>query len=154
MKKNLFILLLIILLISPVFAYTDKNGYEYLKNKKHLTPMRPFVEKIAEKAIKRTLKKKIGSGNYKVKFRGYTLNSMKKGIFKNLEIVGKKLEIEDIKIPYLGLKSETDYNWLDYSENSIKIKSDIVFNYNLELTEDSINSALKRDNYKNTLKKL
>ena len=41
------------------------------------------VEKFVEKAIKKSLKKKIGYGRYKVKFDGYTVGSMKKGIFKN-----------------------------------------------------------------------
>lgn len=154
MKKYILVLLMIVTFIAPSFAQSDKSSYDYLKNKKHLSLMNPVVEKFAEKAIKMSLKKKIGYGRYKVKFDGYTVGSMKKGIFKNLEIIAKNVEIEDIEVPYLMLKSETDYNWIDYKENPIKVKSDITFAYYLELSEKSINSALKHDDYKNTLKKL
>lgn len=154
MKKYILVLLMIVAFIAPSFALSDKSSYDYLKNKKHLSLMNPVVEKFAEKAIKKSLKKKIGNGRYKIKFDGYTLGSMKKGIFKNLEIIGKNMEIEDIEVPYLKLKSETDYNWIDYKENPIKIKSDITFAYNLELSEKSIDLAIKHDDYKNTLKKL
>ena len=33
----------------------------------------------------------------------------KKGIFKNLEITGKDLTIDEIPVPYLKIKTETDY---------------------------------------------
>lgn len=154
MKKILLLLLISSIFLPPVNAKTDKTGEDYLKNKKHLAIMNPIVENIAEKAIKRALKKEIGNGKYKVKFEGYTLGSMKKGIFKNLEITGKNIEVEEIPIHNLVLKSLTDYNWLDFKEDPIKIKSDITFSYDLELTEKSLNSALKQKDFQKTLEKV
>ena len=81
MKKFLLGLLILVTACMPAIAKVDKTSAEYLKTKKHFAIMNPIVENIAEKAIKKTLQKEIGEGRYKVKFEGYTLGSMKKGIF-------------------------------------------------------------------------
>lgn len=154
MKKVLLLLLMISIISVPAFARVDKADAEYLKNKKHLALMNPLVEKIAEKAIKKSLKKKIGNGRFKVKFEGYTFGSMKKGVFKNLEVIGKNLEIEEVPVPYLRLKNITDYNRIDFKEESVKIKSDMNFAYEMELTEKSISAALKQSDFKKTLEKV
>ena len=88
------------------------------------------------------LKKEIGEGKYQVKFEGYTLSSMKKGIFKNLKIIGKNLNIKNIPIKSLELRSTTDYNWIDFNENPIKIKSDIALPCATQ-NEVTLNSAKK-----------
>ena len=151
--KKLLILLISLCVISPVFAKTDKTSAKYLQDKKHLAVMNPLAEKIAEKAIKKSLKKEFG-GQYKVKFDGYTLGSMKAGIFKNLIITAKKMEIDEREIPYLQLKSITDYNWIDYRQEPIIYKSDMEFAYSMHLDEDSINSALKNKKYKEKIDKI
>lgn len=154
MKKLLLLILITNLSFLPALAKTDKTSADYLKNKKHFAIMNPFVENVAQKVIKKALKKEIGDGSYKVKFEGYTLSSMKKGIFKNLEVTGKDLTIDEIPVPYLKIKTETDYNWVDFNEDPIKIKSDITALYELELTEKSINAALKQKDYQKTLDNL
>lgn len=152
--KKFLILLLITFLVLPAFSKTDKTSAEYLKNRKHFSVMNPFVESIAQKVIKKSLQKNIGKGNYKVKFDGYTLFSMKRGIFKNLEITGRDLDVEGIPVPYLSLKTVTDYNWIDISQEPVKIKSDMEFAYEMELTEKSISEALKHEDYKKILTKI
>ena len=154
MKKFILLLIISITIIMPIQAKTDKTSETYLKNKKHLAIMNPIAESFAQKIIKKSLKKEIGEGKYQVKFEGYTLSSMKKGIFKNLKIIGKNLNIKNIPIKSLELRSTTDYNWIDFNENPIKIKSDIAFNYYIELTEKSINEALKQKDYQKTLDNL
>lgn len=154
MKKVLLLLFIASISLMPCQAKTDKISKDYLKNKKHLAILNPLAENVAEKVIKKALKKEIGDGNYKVKFEGYTFSSMKKGVFKNLEITGKNLTVEEIPIPYLYLKNKSDYNWIDFNEDPIKVKSDINFFYNLELTEKSINAALQQKEYKKVIEKL
>ena len=154
MKKFLLGLLILVTACMPASAKVDKTSAEYLKSKKHFAIMNPIVENIAEKAIKKTLQKEIGEGRYKVKFEGYTLGSMKKGIFKNLQISTQNIEIDEIPVRYLSLNSETDYNWIDFNEDPAKIKSDISFIYNLELTEKSINEALKQKDFQKTIEKI
>lgn len=151
--KKILILLICVFIMLPVFAKTDKNSVEYLKEKKHLSLMNPVVEKIAEKAIKKSLKKEF-KGSYKVDFDGYTLGSMRAGIFKNFVVKGKNLEIDEIEIPYLKLTSVTDYNWIDYKAEPMVYKSDMTFLYEMDLTEESINSALKHKSYKKKIEKI
>ncbi len=151
--KRFLVILLTFCFLSPVLAKTDKISAEYLTDKKHLSVMNPLVEKIAEKAIKKSLKKEFG-GKYKVEFDGYTLKSMKAGIFKNLVIIGKNLNVDDIEIPYLSLKSITNYNWIDYRQEPLIYKSDMEFSYSMLLNEDSVNSALKNKNYPKKLEKI
>lgn len=151
--KKFLILLISLCVLTPVFAKTDKTSAEYLRNKKHLAVMNPVAEKIAEKAIKKAIKKECG-GKYKVEFNGYTLGSMKAGIFKNLVITGRNLKIDEIEIPSMQFKSITDYNWIDYRQEPIVYKSDMEFAYSMHLDEDSINSALKNKKYKEKIDKI
>ena len=132
MQKKLFALLISTLLIMPVYARTDKASCEYLKNKKHFSIINPFIENIAQRKIKKTLEKQL-QGSVKVDFDGYTLSSLKQGVFKNLEIQGDNLIVEEIDIPYLKIKSITDYNRLDYTQKPIVFKSDMVYSYKINL---------------------
>jgi len=145
MKKILLIFTLLLLTINAGFC-TDKCSKEYLQNKKHFAIMNPVAERIARNAIKSSLKKETG-GKYNVKFEGYTASSIKKGVFKNLEITGKDLVSEGIKIPYVHLKSLTDYNYVDYTKNPVEFKSDMKFSYDMLLSDESINAALQNGNY-------
>lgn len=154
MKKIILLLIVSVLTLAPAFSKTDKTSADYLKNKKHFAIMNPIAESIAQKVIKKSLKKDIGKGKYKVKFEGYTLSSMKQGIFKYLEITGNDLIVEEIPVPYMNLKTLTDYNWVDINQNPAKIKSDMTFAYQLNLSEDSINTALKDEKYKKQLQKV
>ena len=79
---------------------------------------------------------------------------MRAGIFKNFVVKGKNLEIDEIEIPYLKLTSVTDYNWIDYKAEPMVYKSDMTFLYEMDLTEDSINSALKHKSYKKKIEKI
>ncbi len=154
MKKVVVLSVIFALGFLPACAKTDTASADYLKNKKHFAIMNPLAENIAEKAIKKSLKKQIGAGKYKVKFEAYTLSSLKKGVFKNLEITGKNIEVEGIEIPYLDLKNETTYNWIDISTDPVDIKSDMIFNYSVELNEDSINQALKHKSFDKKMQRI
>ena len=154
MKKVVVLSVIFALGFLPACAKTDTTSADYLKNKKHFAIMNPLAENIAEKAIKKSLKKQIGAGKYKVKFEAYTLSSLKKGVFKNLEITGKNIEVEGIEIPYLDLKNETTYNWIDISTDPVDIKSDMIFNYSVELNEDSINQALKHKSFDKKMQRI
>ena len=112
MKKFIKIFLILLIILSPIAFAADKTGEEYLKTKKHFSIINPLAESFVRRAIKRAIKKE-APGNYKIKFQGYTLESMKKGIFKYLEITGKNVVSNDIEIPYFNIKTVTDYNWID-----------------------------------------
>lgn len=152
MKKILLIVLCLVFML-PAGAKTDKTSADYLKNRKHFAIMNPVAECLAQKVIKSSLKKDTGA-NFKVKFDGYTLSSMKKGIFKYLEITGKNVEVEGIEVPYINLKTLSDYNWVDYTKDPVEFKSDMEFAYEMKLSEKSINSAIKSKEYQKTIQKV
>lgn len=152
--KKFLILTVCLLSFLPVYASTDKMSEDYLKNKTHLSVMNPLAERVVQNIIKKSLKKEIGKGNYKVKFQGYTLASMKNGIFKYLEITGEDIDLDGIPLPYMNVRTLTDYNKVDLKQEPIKIISDVTLAYNLNLSEESVNAALKDNLYKKKLEKV
>ena len=152
-KKLLLLTIIGAVFTSPVFAKTDKCSKEYLQEKKHFAIMNPIAESFAERAIKKSLKKETDK-NFKVKFDGYTLSSMKQGVFKNLEMSGENFKIDDIDIVYLNIKTVTDYNYIDYKQKPIVMKSDMVYAYEIHLNENSINTALDKKDYKKVMEKV
>ena len=153
MKKLIICLLCLLLFLSPVFAEKDTASEEYLKSKHHAAFMNPFAEHIAQRVIKKLLKKETG-GTYKVKFDGYTFSSMKKGVFKYLEIRGKNIVSSNIDIPYIKLFTLSDYNRIDYKQSPVQFKSDMTFAYNLHLSEKSLNQALENSDYKKVIRRV
>jgi hypothetical protein len=152
-KKIIILAFIGMFFSSPVFAKTDKCSKEYLQEKKHFAIMNPIAESFAQRAIKKSLKKETDK-NFKVKFDGYTLSSMKQGVFKNLELTGEDFKIDDIDIVYLNVKTVTDYNYIDYKQKPIMMKSDMVYAYEIHLNENSINTALDKKDYKKVLEKV
>ena len=57
--------------------------------------------------------------NFKVKFDGYTLSSMKQGVFKNLELTGEDFKIDDIVI--------RNPQFLESPMNGVVISDGLVF---------------------------
>lgn len=151
MKKFLTLLTVVIFMVLPAFSAKDKTSEEYLKNSYHPFSMSFFGENIVNTAIKRSLKKE-APGNYRVKFKGYTLASIKKGIFKYLEITGKDVNVDDIELPYFNIKTITDYNWIDYNQDPVVFKSDMEFDCTVHLSEKSINDALAKEDYNKILR--
>lgn len=153
MKKFLSFFIVLIIFITPVFSENYKVSEDYLKNNKHPFSMNFMGEIAAKTAIKHALKKQ-APGKYKVKFRGYTLYGLKQGVFKNLEVIGKNIKTKDIEIPYFRIKTLTDYNWIDYKQSPIVFKSDMKLEFELQLSEKSINEGLETEEYKNILRKI
>ena len=82
------------------------------------------------------------------------LQVLKKGIFKNLELTGNDAEIQGISVPYIHLKTLTDYNYIDYTQNPIVFKSDMTYEYELLLSDEAINAALKDSDYNKVITKV
>ena len=150
--KRLALIFLIFLFSCSVYS-ADKLSQEYLQNKKHLAVMNPVVENMVERGIRTALKKETRS-RWKVKFTGYTLASMKEGIFKSLELSSKNVHYNDMTIPYVHLTSLTDYNYIDYKSDPILFKSNMTYRYDLELDEDTINAALNDEEYQKIIEKV
>lgn len=153
MKRFLSFCILFFILILPVCFAADRTAEDYLKNKKHMPTMKFMAEAAAKTAIKKAVKKE-APGRYKIKFKSYTLSSLKKGIFKYFELQGRNVVLNGVELPYINLKSVTDYNWIDYNQKPIVFKSDMTFEYVIHMSEKSVNDALETEEYKKILRKI
>ena len=153
MKKILTLLLITFLTSTMAFAGVDRLSQEYLQSTNHFTITKPLAEMVAKKAIKKALKKETGA-NFDVEFEGYTTSSIKRGIFKTLELTGKNVELDGIKVPYVHLKSLTDYNYIDYTQSPMVFKSDMTYSYDVLLSDEAINTALKDSDYLKVISKV
>lgn len=153
MKKLLTFFLISLFVMLPVFAATDRTAEEYLKNNKNPFAISFFAENIVTSSIKRSLKKE-APGRYKVKFKGYSLSSIKQGIFKYLEITGECVTFDDIEIPYFNIKTLTDYNWIDYNQSPMIFKADMKLDCVVNFSDKSINDALSKEDYQKILRKI
>ena len=151
--KKIFIILIFIAVALPSLSVAADITEDSVKNCKNPIKMSFFGENIAASAIKHALKKE-APGRYKVKIKGYSLSSMKKGVFKYLEITGRHVNANEIEIPFFNIKTVTDYNRIDLSQNSVIIKSDMVFDCNMRLSEKSVNDALETEEYNKVLRKI
>ena len=153
MKKLLTLLLVVFFSSTVVFAAVDKYSIEYLQGKNHFSLSKCFAEKAVKKALKKALKKETGT-DFDVKFEGYTLSSIKRGVFKSIEISGEDVKWEELTIPYVHLKSLDDYNYIDYTKNPIVFKCDMTYGYDILLDDETINAALKDSDYNKVLAKV
>ena len=153
MKKVVIAFFTFVFAVSSCFAFTDRYSKEYLQSKKHLSVINPIFERAVENMLKKELKKETGA-NCKVSFKGYTTSSIKKGIFKKLELSGNNLKVSGIPLEYAHLKTLTDYNYIDYKKSPIVYKSDMEFAYDIILTEEAINIALDNKKYQNVIARI
>ena len=153
MKRFLTVILALFFSINMVFAGIDRLSPEYLQSVNGFSLSKGIAESVAKRAIKRALKKQTGH-RFDVEFEGYTASSIKRGVFKSIDISAKDIVIEDIPLPYLHIKSLTDYNYIDYTKTPVEFKSDMDYAYELILSEDSINAALKDSDYLKIISKV
>lgn len=153
MKKLLTLFIMLFISTGFVFASVDKCSKEYLQGKKHFSLSRSVAESIARRTIRSALKKETGV-KFDVKFEGYTANSIKNGVFKTIELTGEDAEIDGVSVPYIHLHSLSDYNYMDYNQKPMKFRSDMDFAYELILDDETINQALEKSEYNQTLNKV
>ena len=152
MKKFLTILL-IMFLTSNICLAIDRYSVEYLQGKNHFSLSKNLAEHSVKRALKKALKKETGT-NFDVNFEGYTLSSIKRGIFKSIEISGKDVKYNNLVIPYVHLQSLDDYNYIDYTKNPVVFKCDMKYAYDIDLDDETINIALENSDYKKVLAKV
>ena len=153
MKKFLALLLIIFFTSNLAGIAIDKYSIDYLQGKNHFSMTKCLGEHAVKKALKKALKKETGT-NFDVKFEGYTLSSIKRGVFKSIELSGENVKIEGVTIPYVHLKSLDDYNYIDYTKNPIEFKCDMTYAFDMLLDDEAINTALKDSDYNKTLAKV
>jgi hypothetical protein len=153
MKRFLLVFLFTLMFTLPVFAGVDKASEEYLKGKKHYSLITPLTENFVQKILKNSLKQG-KNGKFETKFVGYSFYSLRKGVFKHLEIIGRDVDVDEMVIPYLKVATVSDYNKIDYRKKPIVVMSDIDCVFDIHLTEQNINTALQNPKYKKKIEKI
>lgn len=151
--KKILALFFIAFLTTNICFSVDKYSVEYLQGKNHFSLTKNFAEMSVKKALKKALKKETGA-NFDVKFEGYTLSSIKRGVFKSIELSGEDVKYNELVIPYVHLMSLDDYNYIDYTKNPIEFKCDMKYAYEIWLEDETINAALKDADYNKVLAKV
>lgn len=112
-----------------------------------------FAEKIAESIIKKQLKKETGE-KFKVSLKSFSLNDLKKGIFKSLKITGRNLDLNGIFIDTFEAKTLCDFNYFDFTTDEIYNKSNILMKYNLIVSEKNLQDTIQTQSYLNAIRNL
>ena len=153
MRKFIAFILVIFLSASNVVLASDNCSIEYLQGKKHFSLTKNLAENTVKRMIKKSLKKETGA-NFDVKIQGYTTSSIKRGVFKYIELSAENVKYEELVIPYVHLKSLDDYNYIDYTKEPIEFMCDMTYAYDVLLDEKVINAALKDSDYNKILAKV
>ena len=151
--KKILTLFMVMFLTSNICFAIDKYSVEYLQGKNHFSLTKCIAESSVKRALKRALKKETGT-NFDINFEGYTLSSIKRGIFKSIEISGKDVKYNNLVIPYVHLQSLDNYNYIDYTKNPVVFKCDMTYAYDILLDDESINTALENTSYNKILTKV
>ena len=148
--KKIFTILLIAFLTSNICFAVDRYSVEYLQGKNHFSLTRKIAEKSVKSTLRKALKKETGT-NFDINFEGYTLSSIKRGVFKSIELTGKDVNYNGMVIPHVHLQSLDDYNYIDYTKNPVVFMCDMTYAYEIWLDDESLNTALKDAAYSKIL---
>lgn len=100
-----------------------------------------IAKKIAQGVLKKTLKK-TADGEYKVKFDSFSGVDLKKGKFRGLTIQGENISAENcIYITKLNMQTTSDFHYVDYKKDPMIFKTDLPFEYQVEIDENDLNKT-------------
>lgn len=160
MKKFIILLGAMIMTSGNVFAQNcefmcPQNPYAGSYSFSNIVGTNYTAEKIANAIIKKQILKE-STGNYRVNLQSYNVASLKKGIFKSLEIIGEDTLTDEIYISYLKFKTLCDYNYIEVNdrEKTITFKENFGMAYALQFTEDDLNKTMKSSMYNQMVRKV
>lgn len=134
---------------TPAFDVSSKGNQVFSK----VTGATFVAEKLGESIIKKQIKKETGQ-KFKVSLKSYSMIDLKHGIFKNLKITGKNLDLDGIKVSLFEAKTLCDFNYFDLTTNEIYNKSNLLMSYSLVFSEKDLKDTVKSQAYDKILKKI
>ena len=153
MKKIALVLGLMFMLGSSVNASSYEfscptNPYSTSIGLSNITGINFLAERTADMLIKNAILKD-SKGKYKVDMQSYNISSLKKGIFKSLEINGKDTNTDGIYISNIKLKTLCDYNYieLDNKNNTAKFKENFLMAFALQFTQDDLINTMQSNRH-------
>lgn len=154
MKK--FILLLGTLLIANTVSY-GACEYKCVEPYDMNSSFRTFMssasglnftsEKIAQKILKREIKKSATADNLKVKLESYSSKDLKNGIFKSMSIKGTNFNVNDVYLTYLEMNTLCDFNYIKQSKDNVVFMEDFPMSFNFQMSASDINKTMQSGEY-------
>ena len=121
----------------------------------NVTGMNYTRRKISEAVLKKTLSSSVKEGKLKVNIGSFSGNDLAKGIFKSLTISGKNLNINDIQVSDLEIKTLCEFNYIKYDrKGNLEFKEDFPMSFRFQMSEDDLNKTMQSEKYQNALNKV
>ena len=159
MKKLLFLFAIFSLLNSACFAncdykcvspYDTNNSFSSFFSK--VTGVNFATEKVAEIALKKEIEKVLNSDDLSIDITSYSSKDLKNGIFKSAHVKGKNVNINDIYISGIDLKTLCDFNYIKEVDKQVVFKEDLPLSFSLSLTAQDLNKTMNTEAYKKMVK--
>lgn len=96
-----------------------------------------ITRNIAENQIKKEIKKETGS-EFKIKIENFFASNILKGEIKSIKATSKKYGHDGIYLSDINVQTICSYNHLDYKENKLYFKENMVLKYETYLTDDDL----------------
>ena len=146
--RSIFILLFLIILNVPVFAtesiYCPAKTLEIIEKESifnKITGVNFFSKKIAEAIIEKELGQEFKS-NFDVNLQIYTVDRLKKGEFKSIEIKAPILRYKALSMSDFYAETICSYNNVIYKKSRIYYPIDLPFKYKGKITNFDILSTI------------
>jgi hypothetical protein len=108
--------------------------------------------KISEAVLKKAISKSVQGDKLKVNINSFSGKDLSNGIFKSLTISGKNLNINDIYVSELELKSICEFNYVQYDKKgNLNFKEDFPMTFEMKMSADDINKSMKSERYQKTI---
>lgn len=156
--KKLFLVLGMLIVFAPlafgaeckytcVEKYNMNNGISTFFSK--ITGINFARTKITQSVIKKSINKSIKGGKVSVNIGSYSAKDLANGIFKSLTISGKNINVDEIYISSLQLKSLCDFNYIEYDKKgNLAFKEDFPMSFEIQMSDDDINKSMQSEHYK------
>lgn len=118
------------------------------------TGFNSITEKKAESIFKKEILKITSADELKVDLESYSPKDLKNGIFKSMSVKGTNLLINDISLSSLSLQSLCDFNYIRSVSDGVVFKEAFPMSFNLEITQNDLNTTMQSDNYKKVIDEL
>lgn len=159
MKKNLSVIYFIIFITIasiPVFATcdygnlcaSDTNNLSSKRSQKISMKLgaTSLSEKIAQYRIKNELKK-ITKQKLDVSVKSYGILDLLQGKFKAIIISGKNLNINDIYLTSLELKTLCDFNYVQFDKTPIIFKENMIIGFSTIISDSDLTKTMQSKGY-------
>lgn len=112
-----------------------------------------LARNVAENQIEKAIKKETGS-KFKIKINNFFTSNILNGEIKSIKATSKKYDYDGIYLSDIKIETICSYNHINFSENVLYFKENMVLKYDVFLTEDDLNKTLNSQKLDKTIAKI